>query len=76
MILSADIIHPDEFEGDVLINCILGVIFESGRPREIRICNDIIENYLCDLCKVAKIKLKKVKKIPVFQEFLEGLEGI
>lgn len=76
MILGADLIHPDEFEGDVLINCILEVIFESERPKEIRICNDIMENYLYDLCKVGKIKLKKVKKMPVFQEFLEGLEGM
>lgn len=75
MILGADIIKPDEFEGNVLINSVLQVISKSGRPRGIRVCNDIMENYLCDLCSIGKIKLKKVKKMPVFREFLEELEG-
>lgn len=75
MILGADIVKPDEFEGNVLINSVLQVISKSGRPKGIRVCNDIMENYLCDLCSIGKIKLKKVKKMPVFREFLEELEG-
>lgn len=75
MILGADIVKPDEFEGNVLINSVLQVISKSGRPRGIRVCNDIMENYLCDLCSIGKIKLKKVKKMPVFRELLEELEG-
>lgn len=75
MILGADIVKPDEFEGNVLINSVLQVISKSGRPKGIRVCNDIMENYLCDLCSIGKIKLKKVKKMPVFRELLEELEG-
>lgn len=76
MLCGADIVQPNEFEGDVLIKCILQAICESGRPREIRVSNDINENYLCDFCKVGKIKLNKVKKIVAFNEFLERLQGM
>lgn len=74
MILGADIIRPDEFEGDALINRILSLLFDSERPREIRVCNDIMKHYLSGLCKMGNIKLKKVKKMPVFQKFIRGLE--
>lgn len=74
MILGADIIRPDEFEGDALINRILSLFFDSERPREIRVCNDIMKHYLNGLCKMGNIKLKKVKKMPVFQKFIRGLE--
>lgn len=76
MVFSSDIVPPDEFEGEVLINSILQNIDEYGRPREIRVCNEIIKNYVCELCSIGKIKLKKVKKIPVFQELLEALYGM
>ena len=69
-------ITPDELEGNAVINCILERIFDSGRPREIRVCNDIIAHYLSGLCKMAGIKLKKVKRISVFRKYLKGLSEI
>lgn len=74
MILGADIIRPDEVEGEALMNRIVSLIYGSSRPKEIRVCNEIVKHYISGLCKVGKIKLKKVKKMPVFQKFLEGLE--
>lgn len=76
MIFDSDIIQPDEFEGDVLINSILQVIDKYGRPKEITVCNEIIKNYVYNLCEIGKIKLKKVKKMPVFDELLEALQGM
>ncbi len=73
LMLGADMITPEGLEGNVVINCILEKIFDFGRPKEIRVCNNIIAHYLKDLCKLGNIKLKKVKQIPVFQKFLEGL---
>lgn len=76
LMLGADMITPDELEGNAVINCILERIFDSGRPREIRVCNDIIAHYLSGLCKMAGIKLKKVKRISVFRKYLKGLSEI
>lgn len=73
LMLGADMIAPDEFEGTAVIDCILEKIFESGRPREIRVCSEIVARYLSDVCKIANIKLKKIKRIPIFRMFLEGL---
>ena len=75
LMLGADMIAPHELEGNAVINCILERIFDHGRPREIRVCNEIVAHYLRDVCKIAKIKLKKVKRISLFQKFLDGLMG-
>ena len=75
LMLGADMIAPHELEGNAVINCILEKIFDHGRPREIRVCNEIVAHYLRDVCKIAKIKLKKVKRISLFQKFLDGLMG-
>ena len=76
MILGTEILHPDEVEGEALVNYLVSLMFDSGRPREIRVCNDIIKHYISSLCKVGNIKLRKVKKIPIFQKFIEGLPGL
>lgn len=76
LMLGANMITPDELEGNAVINCILERIFDSGRPREIRVCNKIIAHYLSNLCKMADIKLKKVKRISVFRKYLKGLTEI
>lgn len=76
LMLGADLISPGETEADVVIDYVLGKIFDSGRPREIRVCNNIIAHYLSDLCKMGNIRLKKVRRVPIFQVFLRGLKQI
>lgn len=73
MLLQADIIPPEEFEGEVLLDTLISWMFRVGRPRAVRVCNEVMASYVEGLCELAGVPLKRVKKISVFNEFLEGL---
>lgn len=74
IMLTADLLGPDEVEGEALVQRILSLMGSSARPREIRVCNDIMKHYISSLCKAGNIKLRKRKNIPVFQKFLKSME--
>lgn len=65
-----------EIEEDVLMNLLAQDISDFGKPRVIRVRNDIIAAYLVDFCKKTGIKLMKNRGIPAVDKFAEALSDI
>lgn len=75
LVYDMEIIPPDEFEGESLLNYVASIIFKQGRPKELRVSNDLVKTYLQDFCTKGKIKLKKVKRLPAVEKILEGVSN-
>lgn len=74
LVLNMDLIHPQDQEGEALLNLLASIIFNIGKPKEVRVCNNIIKSYLEDFCTKGKIKLKRVKCLPAVMDILETIE--
>ena len=74
LVLNMDLIQPQDQEGEALLNLLASIIFNIGKPKEVRVCNNIIKSYLEDFCTKGKIKLKRVKCLPAVMDILETIE--
>lgn len=74
LVLNMDLIHPQEQEGEAILNQLAPVIFGMGRPKEIRVNNDIVEAYLEDFCTKGNIRLKKMKCLSAVMDIMQNIE--
>lgn len=76
LVLNMDLVHPQEQEGEAILNQLAPIIFNIGRPKEVRINNDIVKAYLEDFCTKGNIKLKRVKRLPAVRDIIQGMDQI
>lgn len=73
MILCAEMSEPEDDPMMILAEAVIGLIFQYGVPKEIRVSNVIVEAGLEQICEVGGIKLRRVKRLPGLEEFKRSM---
>lgn len=73
MIIKFEMTEPDDDPVITLAEMVIGVIFQIGTPKEIRVSNIIVEAGLKQICDVCRIKLRRVKRLPGLDSFKQSM---
>lgn len=74
MMLKYEMLIPEDDPVEVLAEMVVGVIFEFGIPKEIRVSNMIVEAGLEQICDVCGIRLRRGKQLQGVEEFMREMQ--
>ena len=69
-----EMLGPDDDALVMLVEILIGFIFQFGAPKEIRVSNVIVEAGLEQICNVCGIKLRRVKRLEGLEEFKDSMQ--
>ena len=72
--LKFEMLEPEDDSAAVLVEKVVGFVFQYGIPKEIRVSNVIVEAGLNQICSVCGIKLRRVKRLQGLEEFTRELQ--
>lgn len=72
-ILINEMLSPKMNKYNVIFNLTAQMIQQTGKPREIIVCEKELENILSDFCKKSNIQLKLKKNLPELKRARESL---
>ena len=72
-VIKFEMLEPEDDAIVMLVEILIGFIFQFGAPKEVRVTNVIVEAGLEQICDVCKIKLRRVKRLPGLDEFKYSL---
>ena len=70
--LDVQMLGPDDEEGPVMVDLLVDLFFQFGRPRQIHVSNAIVKGYMADLCRVGNIRLKRVRSLKSVTQLIDG----
>lgn len=73
MMLNCELQQPEDDAIVSLAEALVGLIFQYGAPKEVRVSNILIEAGLNQICQTSGIKLRRVRNLPVIEELREGM---
>ncbi len=73
LLLPPKALNPEDDKINILFKSIIEIINNSGKPREIIICDSEIKNILSDLCKILEIKITVRKNLPSLNKIRKEL---
>ena len=72
-IIKFEMVEPKEDAIVMLVEILIGFIFQFGAPKEVRVSNIIVEAGLEKICNMCGIKLRRVKRLQGLDEFKHNL---
>lgn len=72
MILSQDMVTPEENEVDIIFGTLINYILQIGKPKQIVVRDDYSLSVLTDLCKKIGIDIIKSGQLQAIDEFVES----
>ena len=73
-IIKFEMLGPEDDALVMLVEILIGFIFQFGAPKEIRVSNVIVEAGLEQICNVCGIKLRRVKRLEGLEEFKDSMQ--
>jgi hypothetical protein len=69
-------LEPEDDEISTILNILIGYINEIGRPREIRVRDDIVEIAIQEICSELGIKTSVSESLPAIDAVFEAITGL